>query len=106
MFTENNREPGVIGFNPEKITLHAKNLVSRLIEACVKTYMQTQYFELIDTAKIKKDLTDIIKGALIYKEDIKVECNLLGESTVLIDVSLDAIETHFKVSTSDGEINF
>lgn len=91
---------GIIGYDPDPITLTSKGLTARLIEACVKTHINTQLFELIDCNKIKEDLEKIIKENLVIKEQLNVEVSLVGESFISIKIILDSLSVDCTIISS------
>lgn len=95
----------IIGYEPDPITLTSKGLTSRLVETCLKTYINTQFFEVIDCDKIRIDLEKIIKENLVIKERLIVEVSLHGESSIFINVITDNISTHCSITSGLIENN-
>lgn len=105
MNSEESDKYNIIGFNPDEITLTTKGLVSRLIETCLKTYIQTEMFEVIDLEKIKSDLELIIKKHIVF-ENLDIKVDLIGEKDLYIKVFIDKISIDCHIMTNNVEIKF
>lgn len=74
----------------EGIFITNKTLKGQLVEVCVKSYIQENLFEIIDTNKIRAELYERI-GRNIVHENLEIEVNMADSGNLYIKIFLDKI---------------
>jgi len=90
----------------EGILITNKTLKGQLVEVCVKSYIQENLFEMINTNKIRYELYDRI-GRNIVHENLDIEVNMVDSGNLYIKIFLDKLAIdctvlHTGTVVSDG----
>jgi hypothetical protein len=90
----------------EGILITNKTLKGQLVEVCVKSYIQENLFEMIDTNRIRAELCERI-GRNIVHENLEIEVSMINAADLYIKIYLDKISVdcnilHTGITTSGG----
>lgn len=72
----------------EGILIFSKTLKGKLVEICVKSYIQKNLFKIINTNKIKNELYDLISKNIIY-DSLRIKTDLVNSGDLFIQIFID-----------------